>query len=64
MTKIKNKSLSNKKNRTILFFYLIKIRLIKFQNDCLKTEAGYIFLVKQSIFTVFVGSFHKEPLEF
>ena len=44
------------------FCNLIKIRLLKFEDDFLKT-AGNRLLMKLSFFTFLVCGFHKEPIE-
>ena len=46
-----------------LFFNLIKIRLLKFEDDCLKTVGGDIFLIKKSIFPFLFCAFYKKPIE-
>ena len=44
------------------FYYTIKIRMFKFENDCLKTVGGDRFLMKWSMFAFLVCAFHKDPL--
>ena len=45
------------------FRNLIKIRLWKFYEHCLKTVWGDRFLMKLSFFAFLVSAFHKEPIE-
>ena len=54
----------NKKNSWMeSFCNLIKIRLWKFEEDCLKTVGGDLFLLKLSFFAFLVCAFHKEQIE-
>ena len=42
---------------------LIIIRLLKFEEDCLKTEGEDRFLMKWSNFVFLVSAFYKAPIE-
>ena len=71
MTKIKKKNplkkqtfTQNKKNSyTQMILKLVKSKLRKFEEDCLKTVGGDRFLMKWSFFAFLVCPFHKEPIE-
>ena len=73
MIKSHNFGFENKKNVFLLkiekssmelFYNLIKIRLWKFEDGCLKTVRRDIFLMKLSfLFAFSVFTFQKEPIE-
>ena len=46
----------------VFFCYCIKIRLLKFEEDCLKNVGGERFQMRNSFFAVLVFPSHKEPV--
>ena len=60
--KLKIGIFTQKKFYNNFFSYLIKIRLRKFEEDCLKTAGGDRFLMKYSIFAFLVCAFHNKPI--
>ena len=44
-------------------YYLIKIRLSKFEKDCLKIVGGDKCFIKTYIFAFLICAFYKEPIE-
>ena len=56
-------NLDLKKFSNEILNYIIEIRMLKFEKNCLKTIGGDRFLMKLSFCAFLVCTFHKEPFE-